>query len=312
MERLFLTSRKVDIIMKINTFRIFSRDAIQNIWRNSWMSLASISSVVAVLVIIGLILIFMVNIQYVASIVEDTIELKAFLEVDIGQDEINGIKAQLETNEKIDNITFESKEQALEKFSEQIGDRKDLISGLEENNPLQNSFILSIKDPSEANVIAETIANIEGVEEVKYGEEVVDKVLQSTKFIRTFTIIITLILATVSIFIISNTIKLTVFSRKKEINIMKYVGATNWYVRWPFLIEGAILGLIGALFSLLLLGYSYYYFTGMAQNTALSIISNSLVPAGEMISQITLYFIIAGVVIGVVGSILSIRRFLRV
>jgi cell division transport system permease protein len=298
--------------MKINTFRIFSRDAIQNIWRNSWMSLASISSVVAVLVIIGLILIFMVNIQYVASIVEDTIELKAFLEVDIGQDEINGIKAQLETNEKIDNITFESKEQALEKFSEQIGDRKDLISGLEENNPLQNSFILSIKDPSEANVIAETIANIEGVEEVKYGEEVVDKVLQSTKFIRTFTIIITLILATVSIFIISNTIKLTVFSRKKEINIMKYVGATNWYVRWPFLIEGAILGLIGALFSLLLLGYSYYYFTGMAQNTALSIISNSLVPAGEMISQITLYFIIAGVVIGVVGSILSIRRFLRV
>lgn len=298
--------------MKINTFRIFSRDAIQNIWRNSWMSLASISSVVAVLVIIGLILIFMVNIQYVASIVEDTIELKAFLEVDIGQDEINGIKSQLKTNDKIDNITFESKEEALEKFSEQIGDRKDLISGLEENNPLQNSFILSIKDASEANEIAETIANIEGVEEVKYGEEVVDKVLQSTQFVRTFTIIITLILAMVSIFIISNTIKLTVFSRKKEINIMKYVGATNWFVRWPFLIEGAILGLIGALFSLLILGYSYYYFTGMAQNTALSIISNSLVPAGEMISQISLYFIISGVVIGVVGSILSIRRFLRV
>ena len=298
--------------MKINTFRIFSRDALQNIWRNSWMSVASISSVVAVLVIIGIILIFMMNIQYLANMVEDTIELKAFLDIDIEQDEINEIKTQLKANKKIDTIVFESKDEALEKFSEQIGERKDLISGLKENNPLQNAFIMTIKDPNEANEIAKSITAIKGVEEVKYGEEIVDKVLQSTKFVRTFTIVITIILAIVSVFIISNTIKLTVFSRKREINIMKYIGATNWYVRWPFIIEGAILGLIGALFSLLILGYAYYYFIGMAQHTALSMISNTLVPAGEMISQISIYFVMTGVFIGIVGSILSVRRFLQV
>ena len=298
--------------MKINTFRIFSRDALQNIWRNSWMSVASISSVVAVLVIIGIILIFMMNIQYLANMVEDTIELKAFLDIDIEQDEINEIKTKLKANKKIDTIVFESKDEALEKFSEQIGERKDLISGLKENNPLQNAFIMTIKDPNEANEIAKSITAIKGVEEVKYGEEIVDKVLQSTKFVRTFTIVITIILAIVSVFIISNTIKLTVFSRKREINIMKYIGATNWYVRWPFIIEGAILGLIGALFSLLILGYAYYYFIGMVQHTALSMISNTLVPAGEMISQISIYFVMTGVFIGIVGSILSVRRFLQV
>ena len=298
--------------MKINTFRNFSRDAIHNIWRNSWMSVASVSSVVAVLLIIGLVLIFMVNVQYIASFVEDKIELKAILELDVEYEEIIEIKEQLESNEMIGTIIYESKEEALEKFSQQIGDRKDLISGLEENNPLQNSFILTIKDPSQAGEIAKSIERIKGVEEVKYGEEIVDKVLKSTRFIRSLTLIVTVILAIISIFIISNTIKLTVYGRKKEISIMKYVGATNWYVRWPFLIEGAILGLIGALLALLILGYSYYYFTGMAQHTALSIISNSLVPAGQMINQIKWYFVIGGLSIGVIGSILSMRKFLKV
>ena len=191
-------------------------------------------------------------------------------------------------------------------------DLKDLISGLEKDNPLQNSFIVTIKNPNEVNEIAESIGRIKGVEEVKYGEEIVDKVLQSTRFIRTLTFIVTLILAIISIFIISNTIKITVYAREREISIMKYVGATNWYVRWPFLIEGAILGLIGSLFALLILGYSYYYFTGMAQNTALSIISKSLVPGGQMINQIKWYFAVGGLSIGVIGSILSMRKFLRV
>lgn len=276
------------------------------------MSIASVSSVVAVLVITGMILMFMVNIQYLANVVEDTIELKAFLDLDLEQYEINDIKAQLEKTPNIDTTVFESKDEALEKFSEQIGERKDLISGLKENNPLQNSFIITIKDANEAGETSKIVANIEGVEEVKYGEEIVEKVLQSTKFVRIFTVIITIILAVVSVFIISNTIKLTVFSRKREINIMKYIGATNWYIRWPFLIEGAILGLMGSLFSLLILGYGYYYFIGMAQNTALAMISHSLVPAGEMISQISAYFIMAGVFIGTTGSILSVRRFLKV
>ncbi len=276
------------------------------------MSVASVSSVIAVLVILGMVLIFMTNIQHIATTVEGTIELKAFLDVDIQPEQIQQVLAELKKDDRIESIEFESKEDALEKFSQQIGDRKDLMAGFEENNPMQNAFIIGPKDPNEVREIVQSISGIQGVDEVKYGEEIIEKILQSTYFVRVFTIIITLILSGVSIFIISNTIKLTVFSRKREISIMKYVGATNWFVRWPFIIEGAIIGILGAIFSILILSYGYYYFTGLAQNSILSMISTALVPAREMIGQVTFYFIIAGLLIGIFGSLLSIRRFLRV
>lgn len=307
-----MIKRKVGIVLKIRTFQNFFRDAVHSIWRNSWMSVASIASVIAVLVILGFVLIFMGNIQYATNTVEDTIELKAFLDVDIGQKEIESIGEELNSYEKIQGITLETKDEALENFSEQLGDRRDLMEGLQEDNPMPNSYVISLKNPDQAQEVAEYVNGLEGVEEVKYGEEVVDKLLASTRFIRVFTIVLTLILAGVSIFIISNTIKITVFSRKGEISIMKYVGATNWYVRWPFVIEGAILGIIGALLAILILSYGYYYFTGMAQSSALSLITSILVPAEQIMSTVAVLFVAFGLLIGIFGSILSMRRFLRV
>lgn len=307
-----MIKRKVGIVLKIRTFQNFFRDAVHSIWRNSWMSVASIASVIAVLVILGFVLIFMGNIQYATNTVEDTIELKAFLDVDIGQKEIESIGEELNSYEKIQGIALETKDEALKNFSEQLGDRRDLMEGLQEDNPMPNSYVISLKNPDQAQEVAEYVNGLEGVEEVKYGEEVVDKLLASTRFIRVFTIVLTLILAGVSIFIISNTIKITVFSRKGEISIMKYVGATNWYVRWPFVIEGAILGIIGALLAILILSYGYYYFTGMAQSSALSLITSILVPAEQIMSTVAVLFVAFGLLIGIFGSILSMRRFLRV
>ena len=298
--------------MKIRTFGFFARDAAKNIWRNSLMSLASVGSVIAVLVLMGMFLIFMMNIQHLADTVESTIELKAYLKDDVDQEQIKAVEEQIKTNKQIEKVELETKEQALKNFSEQIGKKEDIIKGLEESNPLPNSFILKLKNPKDVEEVSKFVDKIEGVEEVKYGEEIVDKLLQSTYFARMLTLILTIILTAVSIFIISNTIKLTVFSRQREINIMKYVGATNWYVRWPFLMEGSLLGLIGALFSALILGYGYYYFTGLTSNTMVSVLSNSLIPASAMMTQITLFFMIVGFAIGALGSILSIRKFLRV
>ncbi|MCR1899084.1 permease-like cell division protein FtsX [Irregularibacter muris] len=298
--------------MKIRTFGFFARDVVNNIRRNSLMSLASVGSVIAVLVLMGVFLVFMMNIQYLADTVESTIELKAYLEDELEQDQIKAIEENIKTNKQIGGVELETKEQALKNFSEQIGQREDLMKGLEENNPLPNSFILKLKDPKDAEAVSEFLEDIEGVEEVKYGEEIVDKLLQSTYFARLITLILTIILTAVSIFIISNTIKLTVFARQREINIMKYVGATNWYVRWPFLMEGALLGLIGALFSTLVLGYGYYYFTGLTSNTMISVLSDSLIPASALMTQLTFFFIIMGIIIGALGSILSIRKFLKV
>lgn len=307
-----MTKKKGDIALKIRTFQNFIRDAIHNIWRNSWMSVASIASVVAVLIILGFVLIFMGNIQNAASAVEDTIELKAFLDVNISKEKVKEIEKQLNSYDKIQDITLETKEEALENFSQQLGHRQDLLEGLEENNPLQNAYIISLKDPNQAEEVAKYIKKIDGIEEVKYGEEVVDKLLQSTQFIKAATFVLTVILAGVSIFVISNTIKITVFSRRREINIMKYVGATNWYIRWPFIIEGGILGVIGALFSILILAYGYYYVIGAIQNTSFSLVMSALVPAGEMMGTVTLLFLNFGLLIGIFGSILSIRKFLRV
>lgn len=312
MVKLYMTKRKGGIVLKIRTFQNFFRDAMHHIWRNSWMSIASITSVIAVLIILGIVLIFMGNIQYAADTVEDTIELKAFLELGIGKEEIKSIGEELNSYDKVQEITLETKDEALENFSDQLGDRQDLMKGLEEDNPMQNSYIITLKNPDQAEEVAEYVEKLEGVEEVKYGEEVVDKLLASTKFIRIFTIILTLILVGISIFIISNTIKITVFSRKREIGIMKYIGATNWYVRWPFVIEGAILGMIGALLAILILSYGYYYFTGMAQSSAISLIPNILVPAKQIMSTVAILFIVFGLLIGIFGSILSMRRFLRV
>ncbi|RBP44778.1 cell division transport system permease protein [Garciella nitratireducens DSM 15102] len=307
-----MTKKKGDIALKIRTFQNFIRDAIHNIWRNSWMSVASIASVVAVLIILGFVLIFMGNIQNAASAVEDTIELKAFLDVNISKEKVKEIEKQLNSYDKIQDITLETKEEALKNFSQQLGHRQDLLEGLEENNPLQNAYIISLKDPNQAEEVAKYIKKIDGIEEVKYGEEVVDKLLQSTQFIKAATFVLTVILAGVSIFVISNTIKITVFSRRREINIMKYVGATNWYIRWPFIIEGGILGVIGALFSILILAYGYYYVIGAIQNTSFSLVMSALVPAGEMMGTVTLLFLNFGLLIGIFGSILSIRKFLRV
>lgn len=276
------------------------------------MSVASIASVIAVLIILGFVLIFMGNIQNAADTVEDTIELKAFLDLDIEKEKVEEIGNQLNSYDKIKETTLETKDQALENFSQQLGRRQDLLEGLEENNPLQNAYVISLKDPNQAQEVAKYVSKIDGVEEVKYGEEVVNKLLQSTQFIRVATLVLTLILAGISIFVISNTIKITVFSRKREINIMKYVGATNWYIRWPFIIEGAILGVIGAFVSILILSYGYYYIIGTIQNTALVLASSALVPAREMIGTIAMLFLNFGLLIGIFGSILSIRKFLKV
>lgn len=298
--------------VKIKTFRYFIRDAAKNMWRNPLMSLASVGSVIAVLVLMGVFLIIMFNIQHLAGNLESDIEIKAFLDLDIEQERIDAIERKIKGNKKIESVKFESKEEALENFKEQIGDREDLLQGFDENNPMQYSFILKMKNPRDFKEVSEYVGDIEGVEEVVFREELVNTLLQSTYLARVITGVLTVILSAVSIFIISNTIKLTVFARKREINIMKYVGATNWYVRWPFLLEGAFLGIIGALFSALILGYSYYYFTGLSQSTAFSAFSQSLVPAGDLMGQVALFVIITGLFIGSLGSILSIRKFLRV
>ena len=186
------------------------------------------------------------------------------------------------------------------------------LEGLEDDNPLQNSYIIQLKGIEYADGVVEKVKLIDGVEDVKYYKDVIDKLMVFANYIRFGGIVIIGILVLVSIFIISNTIKITVASRKREINIMKYVGATNGYIRGPFIIEGILFGLIGAILSILILNYGYEYFFKSVNDQLYVLFTVYLVPPSLLVKDIAIMFTAIGVGIGALGSIVSLKRFLNV
>lgn len=298
--------------MKISTFRYFLRDSFQSIRRNSLMSIASIFSVVASLIILGIFLVFALNVKYITNQVEKELELKVFLKDDYSIEQKNQIELELANNEYVDNYVFESKEEALINFSEELGEYSSIFDGYEEDNPLPESYIVSLKDSSKIKDVYNSISTIDGVEYVNYGEKYVDALLKFNNFTNIISIVILIILSCISLFIIYNTIKLTVFARRKEIGIMKYVGATNWYIRIPFIIEGSLLGIIGAILSILFIRNGYFYLIGIIQGQAILPMNSSFAPASIILPQVSVFFIIYGLVIGALGSTFSIKKFLKV
>lgn len=302
--------------MKIRTLGLQFKEGLIGLWRNRVMSLASIGSVTAVLLVLGLSLVIIVNVNSIAEYIESSVEIKVFLLDELESSQVETIGAKIRQLEGIKEITFESKEQALEKYKGQLGNNNNLLEGLEgENNPLPSSYIVKVED---ANTIWDTAGKIsafEGVEEVSYGKDVVDRLLKSTYMIRIVGSILIGILALISIFIISNTIKLTVAARRKEINIMKFVGATDGFIRLPFVIEGLVLGLIGAVLSSgMLVGlYNYFYlFMGKNFGSFFILVSSSMAPFDQTMYNTSLVLLAVGVFIGITGSAVSLRKFLNV
>ncbi|MBA1334244.1 MAG: Cell-division-associated, ABC-transporter-like signaling protein FtsX [Firmicutes bacterium] len=302
--------------MKIRTFGLQFKEGLIGLWRNRVMSLASIGSVTAVLLVLGLSLVLIVNVNSIAEYVESSVEIKVFLIDELDSSQVETIGAKIKQLEGIKEITFESKEQALEKYKKQLGNNNNLLEGLEgENNPLPSSYIVKVEDPNTIGDTAGKISAFEGVEEVTYGKDVVDRLLKSTYMIRIVGSILIGILALISIFIISNTIKLTVAARRKEINIMKFVGATDGFIRLPFVIEGLVLGLIGAVLSsgMLVALYNYFYsIMGRNFGSFFILVSSSLAPFNQTMYNTSLVLLAVGVFIGIIGSAVSLRKFLNV
>ena len=189
------------------------------------------------------------------------------------------------------------------------GDNGYLLDSLTDN-PLPNSYLIYVKDKGVADKLSKTATSIKGVEDVKYYQDTVEKLQRITNFIQTASIITMLFLIIVSVVIVANTIKLTVFNRSKEISIMKYLGATDWFVRGPFLIEGIILGFISAAISTILMYVIYSRLIGVVGPDIMRMLSVPVVPTGYLIPNVMLIFIALGVGVGTCGSIISIRRFL--
>ncbi len=279
------------------------------------MSIASVLSVISALVIVGVIFTIVINVNHITNQIEDNLEVKVYLKDDITQMEKDYIYNTLLTNENVASITYESKDAALEKFKESLGtDNAYLLSGYTtESSPIPASYIVRISDADKIYDVYLAAKDLNGVKEAVYGEQTVEKLLAFTKFTNIVSWVVFAILSLIAVFIIFNTIKLTVFSRKNEITIMKYVGATNWYIRIPFIIEGSLLGVCGAVISVMVIRSLYFFMYGILQSSLTSLpLGTTLAAPSSVISQIFVYFLIYGIFLGTLGSSFSIKKFLHV
>lgn len=299
--------------MKLRVFKNIIKEGFQGMWRNRSMGLASVSSISAVLVILGIILILILSINNVVLELKTKFdEIQVFLEDDLTNQDLDNIENQIKSDKNVLSLMFISKAQGLERFKEEWGEEGHLLEGLEENNPLENSYEIQLKDIKYADEVVKGLNKIEGITKVNYYKDIIDKLMMFANYIRIGGIAIVGALVLVSIFIISNTIKITVASREREINIMKYVGATNGYIRGPFILEGILFGLIGAGISIFIINYGYEYFFKSVSDQFYMLFTVYLVPPPSLVKDIIIIFSSIGVGIGALGSIISLKRFLNV
>ena len=298
--------------MKLRIFKNVVKQGLQGVWRNRGMGLASVSSITAVLIILGLVLIIILSINNVVLETKNKFdEIQIFLEENVTKEQINKINKKKKNNEGVLSVIFQSKEQALEIMKKDWDDNADLLEGIEIDNPLPDSFIVQLKDIEYADSVVNNVQGLEGVDKVQYFKDIIEKLVIFANYIRGGGLIIIGILVFVSVFIISNTIKITVAARKREINIMKYVGATNGYIRGPFIIEGVLFGLIGAILSILIINYGYAYFFNTVNDKLYVLFTVYLVPPAALFKDISIIFISIGAGIGALGSLVSLKRFLN-
>lgn len=296
--------------MKINTFKHFIGDAAKNLKRNRTMSTASVATVAATLFILGVFLMTIVNINQMIKDVESKVEIKVVLKDEIKINEQKDLEQAIKNTAGVVDVSFESKGDALDNLREQLGEQNQtLVEGLDKDNPLPSSYIVKVDKPEDVSKVVENIKDMPGIYVIKDGREIVDKIIAITNTIKWVGIVVFVILIGVSLFIIGNTIKLTVYARRREIGIMKYIGATDWFIRWPFVMEGAFIGIIGALIAdgLLYFGYSFVFSRMTNQLFVIQIVSPIYI-----VNYLLGEFMLGGVFIGIIGSILAIRKFLTV
>jgi cell division transport system permease protein len=298
--------------MRIKSLGYNINECFKNLWRNRMMSIASISSVAATLLILGIIFVLIVNISAMTQVAKDQFDtIQVYLDDDLSIEQIEDIGTKIFKLQGVKDVVFETKEEALDKMKLDWDQNGYLLDGLE-SNPLPNSYIVMLDDINYADYIVESVDGTAGIEEVKYYQEVIENIIKVTDVIRQVGLFIMVVLIAISTFIISNTIKIAVHARRREINIMKYVGATNWFIRGPFLLEGIILGLIGALVSSTLIYFAYKYSYEAIMDQFYMFISAYLIRTQVIIKDVIFIFVVIGSGIGALGSITSLRKYLKV
>ena len=301
--------------MKGASFKYLLKEGARNLWSNRLMTFASVGVLTACLLIVGFAMLFSENVTSIVGFVEEQNEIVAYLEMDNTEEENQAIGEKLEAIADIDEVVYYSKDQVFEMQMESLGSAANLF---EDNgdNPFYAYYSLKEKDLTKIEATVKQVEGIEGIKEVDSPTTFAKTIVKIRQMVTLFGSVIVLALVLVSLVIIANTIRASVFTRRKEINIMKYVGATDGFIRFPFMVEGVILGIISAVLAFLLIwgGYEALY-RSLQTDMTVSFLASALkstLPFKEVALQLGLSFLGAGILTGALGSVISVRSHLKV
>lgn len=286
----------------------YFREALLSFRRSTLMATAAVLSTTTILIIVGVFLLISVNSSLFLKNIESQLEIIVYLEDNTSKTELNNLKSNITSIVGTREVKFVSKEEAYQRLLKSLGEQKDILSAIEVN-PLPASFEIQVKDPKTIKQIANQMAKLEKVEEVEYGQGTVEKLLNFTYIFRRAGMLILALLIFSSILIISNIIKITVYARRNEIEIMSLSGATSRFIKWPFIIEGFLQGFTSAILSIIIL-YKFYFF---AINKMHQVIPFLPLVVGNMdLLPIGISILLLGSLVGILGSMFSVGKYLDV
>lgn len=294
--------------MRLKTIQYYFREAVLSVIRNSWISVASISVVAVSLLILGSSLLLVMNANNIAANLESSVEISVFFKDEVTPDEVQDLENKLADKPEVAQVVFVSKQQALEEMRENFGEQKDILEGLEEKNPLPDALRIKTGTAEQVAPLAAELETYPQVDEVRYGQGVVEKMMALSRWVRTAGLITMVLLGVAAVFLIATTIRLSVYARRKEIGIMKFLGATNWFVQFPFVLEGMMLGLAGSLMAVIVV---YFGYISLIDNIQIALPFMQLVTDRALIKPLMELLLLMGLVIGAAGSLISMRRFLK-
>ena len=298
--------------MKYNVISYFLSEGFKNLLKNKKSTISCLGVMCATMLIFGLFFVIGKNINSWVENLEQEQGMQVFMEYDATEQEINQLKEDLNKIEGINSVTFVSKEDAYNTMKERFGKNENALRGFTAD-AFSVSYMITLTELSMNNQVYDAINKLDTVREIQNKRDTIENLSKVGNTIQIVTFAIFAILILISLFIISNTIKLTVHARRKEISIMKYVGATNGFIRTPFIIEGIIIGLVSGILSILLVGGGYNYIAKqIIESKTWQQIGLELVSFGDMIGLIVLVYMVLGVGIGIIGSSISMRKYLDV
>ena len=299
--------------MKYNIFGYLIGEGFANVFKNKKSTGASLMIMCATMIIFGIFLILGENINHFVDEVESVQGVQVFINNDATQEQIDEIGDKIRQIDGVSTVEYVSKDDALQQMKDRFGDKQDLLEGYEENNIFPASYVVTLTDLTKSQEVQDQILTFDNIKKITSKDETVTTLINLANGIKIVTGVILVLLVIISIFIIANTIKLTVHARRKEISIMKYVGATNGFIRWPFIVEGMIIGIFASIISIAIVGFAYNIIAQkLISSEFMQVINMSLVTFGDMFNSIIFVYMLLGIGIGAVGSVISMRKYLKV